>query len=148
MILLIFLALVIGFCMFYIPGNGLFFSETVTRYTAVALVAGMDTLIGGFRAWLTDSFDAAIFTSGFVVNILLAVCLVGLGEYMGLETGFGDSRISVMMIAAVVIFSARILNNLTTLRRLMIERWRAKQQAQANDNPAMDAPAQPLEQAQ
>lgn len=129
MFLLILFALVIGFCIFYIPGNGLAFSETVTRYSAVAIVAGMDTLIGGFRAWLTDSFDSAIFTSGFIVNILVAIGLVGLGEYMGLETGFGDSRISVMMIAAVVVFSARILGNLTVLRRLMIERWRDRHQA-------------------
>lgn len=142
MFLLLLLALVIGFCMFYIPGNGLAYSETFTRYTAVAIVAGLDTLIGGFRAWLTDSFDSAIFTSGFVVNIFLALGLVGLGEYMGLETGFGDSRISVMMIAAVVVFSARILNNLTTLRRLMIERWRARQNAQVDRSGIADSTVQ------
>jgi small basic protein len=145
MFLLLLLALIIGFCMFYIPGNGLAYSETFTRYTAVAIVAGMDTLIGGFRAWLTDSFDSAIFTSGFIVNIFLAIGLVGLGEYMGLETGFGDSRISVMMIAAVVVFSARILNNLTTLRRLMIERWRARQSAQTESANVVDSSAQSLE---
>ena len=145
MFLLLLLALIIGFCMFYIPGNGLAYSETFTRYSAVAIVAGLDTLIGGFRAWLTDSFDSAIFTSGFVVNIFLAIGLVGLGEYMGLETGFGDSRISVMMIAAVVVFSARILNNLTTLRRLMIERWRARQSAQAESANVVDSSAQSLE---
>lgn len=128
MFLLIFFALVIGFCLFYIPGNGLAFSETLTRYSAVAIVAGLDTLIGGLRAWLTNAFDSAIFTSGFVVNIVLATGLVGLGEYMGLETGFGDSRISVMMIAAVVVFSARILGNLSMLRRLLIERLRERQQ--------------------
>jgi small basic protein len=147
MFLLLLLALVIGFCMFYIPGNGLGYSETFTRYTAVAIVAGLDTLIGGFRAWLTDSFDSAIFTSGFIVNILLAIGLVGLGEYMGLETGFGDSRISVMMIAAVVVFSARILNNLSALRRLMIERWRARLLAQQQAASAQDISVQPLEQA-
>ncbi|MEO6907516.1 MAG: DUF1290 domain-containing protein [Abditibacteriaceae bacterium] len=145
MFLLLLLSLIIGFCMFYIPGNGFAVGETFARYTAVALVAGMDTLLGGFRAWMTDSFDAAIFTSGFIVNILLAIALVGLGEYMGLETGYGDSRISVMMIAAVVIFSARILNNLTTLRRLMIERWRIKQEEKIAS--AADSLAQPLEQA-
>jgi small basic protein len=142
MFLLIILALVIGFCMFYIPGSGIGAGETFARYTAVAIVAGMDTLIGGFRAWLTNEFDSAIFTSGFIVNILLAIGLVGLGEYMGLETGFGDSRISVMMIAAVVVFSARILNNLTTLRRLMIERWRENQEAEN-----ADSANRPLEQA-
>lgn len=131
MLLLIFLALIIGFCLFYIPGNGFNGGETFARYTAIAIVAGLDTFIGGFRAWMTDVFDTAVFTSGFVVNMILAMGLVGLGEYMGLETGFGDNRISVMMIAAVVVFSARILNNLTTLRRLLIERWRDRRQQTA-----------------
>ena len=49
-----------------------------------------------------------------------------LGERLGLETGFGDGRISVMMVGAVVVFSGRILNNLAALRRLVIERWRYK----------------------
>jgi len=136
MFLLIILALVIGFGLFYIPGNGISAGETFARYSAVAIVAGLDTLIGGWRAWMTDSFDPAIFTSGFVVNMVLAIGLVGLGEYMGLETGFGDSRISVMMIAAVVVFSARILGNLTVLRRLLIQRWRSNHAPQEENSGA------------
>lgn len=101
-------------------------NEAFARYIAVALLAGMDTVIGGLRSFLTDKFDNAIFLSGFVINSLLAVGLVLLGERMGLETGVGDGRISVMMIAAVVVFSGRILNNLAALRRLVIERWRYK----------------------
>jgi small basic protein len=45
---------------------------------------------------------------------------------LGIETGIGDGRISVMMIGAVVVFSGRILNNLAALRRLLIERFRAR----------------------
>ncbi len=101
-------------------------NEAFARYIAVALLAGMDTVIGGLRSFLTDKFDNAIFLSGFVINSLLAVGLVLLGERLGLETGVGDGRISVMMIAAVVVFSGRILNNLAALRRLVIERWRYK----------------------
>ncbi len=101
-------------------------NEAFARYIAVALLAGMDTVIGGLRSFLTDKFDNAIFLSGFVINSVLAVGLVLLGERLGLETGVGDGRISVMMIAAVVVFSGRILNNLAVLRRLVIERWRYK----------------------
>lgn len=101
-------------------------NEAFARYVAVALLAGMDTVVGGLRSFLTDKFDDAIFLSGFVINSLLAVGLVLLGERLGLETGVGDGRISVMMIAAVVVFSGRILNNLAALRRLVIERWRYK----------------------
>lgn len=122
-----FVALALGFAFIWLSsGMALPANEAIARYTAVALLAGMDTVIGGLRSWLTDTFDEAIFLSGFVINALLAVGLVLLGERLGLETGLGDGRISVMMVGAVVVFSGRILNNLAALRRLVIERWRHK----------------------
>ena len=120
------IALILGFILVYLPGNFLPANEALARYTAVAVLAGMDTVLGGILAWLGDKFDDAIFISGFFVNSLLAVGLVLLGERLGLETGIGDGRISVMMIGAVVVFSGRILNNLAALRRLIIERVREK----------------------
>ncbi len=122
-----FLALALGFAFFWLSSSmALPANEAFARYTAVALLAGMDTVVGGLRSFLTDKFDDAIFLSGFVINSLLAVGLVLLGERLGLETGVGDGRISVMMVGAVVVFSGRILNNLAALRRLVIERWRYK----------------------
>lgn len=121
------LALALGFILVWMPANAFYADEAVARYTAVAVLAGLDTVIGGIRAWLSDTFDDAIFISGFFVNSLLAVGLVLLGERLGLETGIGDGRISVMMIGAVVVFSGRILNNLAALRRLLIERLRTKE---------------------
>ena len=127
MFVLPFLALALGFALFWLSSNmALPANEAFARYTAVALLAGMDTVVGGLRSFLTDKFDDAIFLSGFVINALLAVGLVLLGERLGLETGVGDGRISVMMVGAVVVFSGRILNNLAALRRLVIERWRYK----------------------
>ena len=119
-------ALVLGFALMWMPANTFFADEAVARYSAVAVLAGLDTVLGGIRAWLSDTFDDAIFISGFFVNALLAVGLVLLGERLGIETGIGDGRISVMMIGAVVVFSGRILNNLAALRRLLIERFRAR----------------------
>jgi small basic protein len=129
------LALALGFILVYLPGNMFPANEALARYTAVAVLAGLDTVLGGIRAWLDDKFDDAIFISGFFVNSLLAVGLVLLGERLGLETGIGDGRISVMMIGAVVVFSGRILNNLAALRRLIIERLRGKEAVE---------PSQPL----
>ena len=120
------LALVLGFAVMWIPANTFFADEALARYSAVAVLAGLDTVLGGIRAWISDTFDDAIFISGFFVNALLAVGLVLLGERLGLETGIGDGRISVMMIGAVVVFSSRILNNLAALRRLLIERFRSR----------------------
>ncbi len=127
MFLLPFVALALGFAVFYsVAGVIPPASETFARYAAIALLAGLDTVLGGVRAWMSDTFDDAIFISGFFLNALLAVGLVVLGERLGLEAGFGESRISMMMIGAVVLFSGRILNNLAALRRLVIERLRAR----------------------
>ena len=106
--------------------RGIEANEAFARYTAIAVLAGLDTVLGGLRAWLDDAFDDLVFISGFFVNALLAAGLVLLGEKIGLETGVGDGRISVMMVGAVVVFSSRILNNLAVLRRLIINHWRAR----------------------
>ncbi|RYX82519.1 DUF1290 domain-containing protein [bacterium] len=128
MFLLPFVALALGFALFWgLAGEYALAGETFARYAAIALLAGLDTVLGGVRAWLTDKFDDTIFISGFFLNALFAVGLVVLGEQLGLEVGFGDGRISMMMIGAVVLFSGRILNNLAALRRLVIERVRARQ---------------------
>ena len=120
-----FVALALGFALFWLSaGATLPANEAIARYTAVAILAGLDTVVGGLRAFLTDKFDDAIFLSGFVINSLLAVGLVLLGERLGLETGLGDGRISVMMVGAVVVFSGRILDNLAQIRRLVVERLR------------------------
>jgi small basic protein len=121
------IALALGFILVYLPDFSLTANEALARYTAVAVLAGLDTVLGGIRAWLDNKFDDAIFISGFFVNALLAVGLVLLGERLGLETGIGDGRISIMMIGAVVVFSGRILNNLAALRRLIIERFRGQE---------------------
>ncbi len=120
------IAVALGFFLVYWPGNLFPANEALARYTAVAVLAGMDTVLGGLRAFLEDKFDDAIFTTGFFTNAFLAVGLVLLGERLGLETGIGDGRISIMMIGAVVVFSGRILNNLAALRRILIERLRAR----------------------
>ncbi len=127
-------ALAVGFAFFYIfAGAVLPANADLARYTALAVLAGLDTVLGGIRAWLAETFEDAIFISGFFLNALLAVGLVVLGEQLGLETGIGDNRISVMMIGAVVVFSGRILNNLAALRRIAIENLRGKSTTPASE---------------
>ena len=129
MILLPLLALAVGFIVVYISGRGFEADEALARYTAIAVLAGLDTVLGGLRARLINQFDDAIFVSGFFVNALLAGGLVVLGERLGLETGFGDERVSAMLIAAAVVFGTRIFNNLAALRRILIDRWRERMDA-------------------
>jgi small basic protein len=130
MIFLPLIALFAGFWLFYRSGNTFEADEAFARYTAIAVLAGLDTVLGGLRARLSEEFDDTIFVTGFFANALLAGGLVFLGEKLGLETGFGDQRVSAMMIAAVVVFGSRIFNNLAALRRLLIERWRQSRIAQ------------------
>jgi small basic protein len=143
MFLLPLLALLAGFILFYIPLSGYSLSENVAPYTAIALLAGLDTVLGGWRAWLIDEFDEPVFVSGFFVNALLAAGLVALGERLGLQAGFADGQISIMMIGAVVVFSSRIFNNLAVLRRLLIDRMRSRLSPPEPDSPVaeMDAAA-------
>ena len=130
MSLLPFLALLIGFLIFWIPSQGLQANETIARYAAIAILAGLDTILGGLRAAVEEKFDNAVFISGFFVNVLLAAGLLWMGDYFGLQTGVGENKISVMMIAAVVVFSGRILNNLGVLRGKIITKLRDKRAAQ------------------
>ena len=127
MILLPLAALILGFfAVRYLPASGFEANEAMARYTAIAVLAGLDTVLGGLRARVVDQFDDAIFVSGFFANTLLAGGLVVLGEKLGLEAGLGQERVSAMMIAAAVVFGTRIFNNLAVLRRLLIERWRER----------------------
>jgi small basic protein len=128
MIALPLLAVLLGFLVFWGPSSGFETDETFARYGAIALLAGLDTVLGGLRAWGDDDFDDLVFLSGFFSNALLAAGLVAVGEKFGLETGVGESRISVMMVGAVVVFSLRIFNNLAVLRRMAIERVRDRNQ--------------------
>ncbi len=127
MIVLPLLAILLGFLLFWGwgPTSGFSANETFARYGAIAVLAGLDTILGGLRAWGDEVFDDVVFLSGFISNVLLAAGLVALGEKFGLETGIGEGRISVMMVGAVVVFSLRIFNNLAVLRRMIIDRFRA-----------------------
>lgn len=126
MLLLPIIALLAGFALFYAPLHGYTLAANIAPYTAIALLAGLDTVLGGWRAWLDNNFDDAVFISGFFVNSLLAAGLVALGERLGLQAGLGEAQISIMMIGAVVVFSSRIFTNLAVLRRLLIDRLRGR----------------------
>jgi small basic protein len=77
------------------------------KYTAIAILAAIDTILGGLRAQLEDRFDLAIFLSGFVVNAAFAALLAGIGDLLGLDIYLG----------AVIAFSIRIFDNVGFIRR-------------------------------
>jgi small basic protein len=80
------------------------------KYTAIAIMSAIDTILGGLRAQLEDRFDLAIFLSGFIVNATFAAMLAGIGDLLGLDIYLG----------AVIAFSIRIFDNVGFIRRDVI----------------------------
>jgi small basic protein len=106
---------------------GMAFSLTIppqySRYTAMALLAAFDSVLGAARAELDGEFDNGIFLTGFFVNIILAGTLTFLGDRLGVE----------LYIAAIVAFGVRMFNNLAIIRRQLLERWAWPKRAQGAD---------------
>lgn len=87
----------------------------VVKYTAIAILAAIDTILGGLRAQLEERFDLSIFLSGFFANTLFAALLTAIGDLLGVDIYLG----------AVIAFSIRIFGNVGFIRRDLLERyWR------------------------
>jgi small basic protein len=95
---------------------GAAFSLTVpaeySRYTAMAILAALDSVLGAVRAELAGEFDNRIFLSGFFANMILAGGLTFLGDRLGVE----------LYVAAIVAFGVRLFNNLAIIRRQVLEK--------------------------
>ncbi|MGQ9756423.1 MAG: small basic family protein [Desulfotomaculales bacterium] len=90
----------------------LFIPQVYGKYLGIAILAAMDSVFGGIRAGMEESFDNAIFLSGFVGNTLLAAGLVFIGDRLGVE----------LYTAAVVAFGVRLFQNLAVIRRRLIKK--------------------------
>lgn len=84
------------------------------RYTALAILAALDSVLGALRADMQDQYDNLIFVSGLVINAFLAVLLTIVGDRLGVE----------LYLAAVIAFGVRMFNNLAVIRRLLVYRAR------------------------
>jgi small basic protein len=77
------------------------------RYTAVAILAAVDSVLGAVRAELDGVYDNRIFISGFVVNAAVAVLLTFVGDRLGLD----------LYLVALLTFGLRIFQNVALIRR-------------------------------
>src|SRR5919197_3416896 len=95
---------------------GLIFSLSIpadyARYTAIAVLAGLDSILGAARAELEGQYDNRVFVSGLVTNMLLAGLLTFLGDRLGVD----------LYVAAIVAFGVRLFNNLGIIRRRLFFR--------------------------
>ncbi|MGB9797349.1 MAG: small basic family protein [bacterium] len=80
-------------------------------YLSVAILASLDSIMGGVRAGLERKYDNLIFLSGFLVNSIAAALLAWIGDLLGVP----------LYLAAVIAFGVRIFQNLSLIRRLIVE---------------------------
>jgi small basic protein len=78
-----------------------------TRYTAVAILAAMDSVLGAVRAELDGVYDNRIFISGFITNAIVAMILTFIGDRLSLD----------LYLVALINFGFRIFQNVALIRR-------------------------------
>jgi small basic protein len=92
---------------------GLFFHpsvpEVVQPYLPIAVVAALDAVFGGLRAYLERIFDPKVFVVSFVFNVLVAALIVYVGDQLGVGTQLST--------AIIVVLGIRIFGNAAALRR-------------------------------
>ena len=84
-----------------------------TKYVAVAILAGLDSVIGGVTAFFKKSFDMRMFITGVVSNALIASAFAYLGSKLDVD----------ISIAAVVKLVSRIFQNFAVIRRLLLKKF-------------------------
>ncbi|WP_194190556.1 DUF1290 domain-containing protein [Clostridium chrysemydis] len=90
--------------------------DKFSPYMSVAILACLDSVFGAIRANLSKNFKADIFISGFFGNAILAAGLAYLGDKLGIP----------IYIAAVIVFGGRIFDNFAIIRRLLLEKFKAR----------------------
>ena len=78
-------------------------------YLPIAVVAALDAVFGGLRAYLDGIFDDKVFVVSFISNVVIASGIVYLGDRLGvggqLSTG------------VIVVLGIRIFTNVAAIRR-------------------------------
>ncbi len=80
-------------------------------YLGVAVLAALDSVLGGLRTMLNNKFDSTVMVSGFFVNSLLAAGLTYIGDRMGIDLHY----------VAIFVFGVRLFDNLAVIRRTLMD---------------------------
>ena len=92
-------------------GSDLVVPYAFTEYIAVAILAFLDSLFGAAAASMQKKFDLPIFITGFFGNAIIAIFLVFLGQKLNVD----------IYLAAVILFSTRLFNNFSIIRRMAVD---------------------------
>ena len=92
---------------------GLLFAPDVPvglqNYLPIAVVAALDAVFGGLRAYLDGIFDDKVFVVSFVSNVVVAAAIVYLGDQLGVG--------SQLTTGVIVVLGIRIFSNVAAIRR-------------------------------
>lgn len=91
-------------------------SYTYSSYLAIAIIAALDSVLGGIASSLKKNFDMGIFISGFFGNAILAMLLAYLGQRLNVD----------IYLVSIFVFVSRMFNNLGFIRRYYLEKIRSK----------------------
>ena len=75
----------------------------------IAVVAALDAVFGGLRAYLDGIFDDKVFVISFVSNVVIAAAIV----FMGDKLGVGNQ----LTTGVIVVLGIRIFSNAAAIRR-------------------------------
>ena len=78
-------------------------------YLPIAVVAALDAVFGGLRAYLDGIFDDKVFVISFVSNVLIASGIVFLGDQLGVGGQLATG--------VIVVLGIRIFSNVAAIRR-------------------------------
>ena len=95
-----------------------------SNYIAVAILACLDSVFGAFSENVEKKFSMSVFISGFIGNALVAILLVFIGEKLNVD----------IFLAAVIVFSSRLLNNFSSIRRYFLEKMEKKAKEKVEKN--------------
>lgn len=105
------LALLLGF----LVGETLDFTlpSAYAPYLSVAILASIDSTLGGIKGVVENKYDGAILITGFFINGSLSAFLVFIGDWIGVDLYY----------VAIFVFGVRIFQNLAIIRRDFIIRY-------------------------
>lgn len=82
---------------------------SMEQYLPIAVVAALDAVFGGLRAYLDGIFDDKVFVISFVSNVVIAAAIVWMGDKLGV----GNQ----LTTGVIVVLGIRIFSNAAAIRR-------------------------------
>lgn len=89
-----------------------------SRYTAVAILVVLDSLIGAIGAQIKKEFNVANFITGLLFYVFITAFFVFLGDKLNLDLYLG----------VTVVFMFRIMQNIGVLRDFYFKRFYSKEE--------------------